>query len=164
MTISFQSRKQKGMQGEYEVRDLLQVEVNKIYEEWNSNLVLGIGRIEPPTLRRNLEQRRSGGSDLDGLSWLALEVKRQENDSMINQWWDQCKSAAVNDRGVYVKTPVLIWRQNHCPWRVRMFGFLIVIDKPGGTRVQLPVDINLQGFLAYFRARVISALGRSLNE
>jgi len=67
-------------------------------------------------LFRNLEQTRSGGHDIIGLDWLALEVKRQETLS-LDAWWQQTVQQAGESR-----VPVLIYRQSRQPWRVVMIG------------------------------------------
>lgn len=154
--------KAKGSHGEYEVRDLLQAQINEVYEQWNLNIVAGVGLKVPPILKRNLEQTRGVGYDLEGLPWLALEVKRQEqaNQSRMDDWWEQTKASAQDGLGSYVREPVLFYRKNHCPWRIRMFGYLIVRDAPGGERVKTIVDINLPAFLAYFRGRMLRELGK----
>jgi hypothetical protein len=86
---------------------------------------------------RNLEQVRGGGFDIVGLSWLALEIKRQENLS-LNSWWEQCERQAEG------RVPVLAYRQNNRPWRVRMPIHIY-------TNRTL-VDMSLEDFLDVFRS------------
>jgi hypothetical protein len=95
-------------------------------------------------MARNLMQTRNGGHDIVGLEWLALEVKHHETLN-ITQWWLQTKKQATNG-----KTPVLMYKQNNVKWRVMMFGYL----GAGSERVRCPVDISLEAFMAFFKARV----------
>lgn len=158
--------RQKGMGGEYEVRDMLQAVVDEVYREFNEKERLRLPDEKPPklldipVLKRNLEQTREGGSDIIGLDWAAIEVKRQETEK-VEQWWRQTKAAAVllDEEGnvvpgEYRKEPILIWRKNHMPWEARMLGYLAVAGDTKNGRVRSSVDINLPAFLAYFKLRV----------
>lgn len=134
----------KGKSGEREVIKLLQPVLDTEYQR--------VGKV-PPTLRRNLMQSYKGiqgydNHDLVGLEWLALEVKRQEANN-VNSWWEQ----AVEQAGEG-KEPVLFYRKNNAAWKVRMYGFLIGLRK----RVQCPVDIDVESFLAYLSIRVAEKL------
>ena len=71
----------KGKRGEREVVKVLQPTVNKVFEARG---------LEPPVMFRNQNQSFQGGYDIDGLPWLALEVKRQETLN-LNAWWGQAK-------------------------------------------------------------------------
>ncbi len=132
--------KAKGYRGEVEVMRIIETIVREEY---------GRRKMSPPELNRS-----PNGRDLRGIGWIAVEVKYRETMQM-NQWWDQCK----------VNTPkgsesVLIWRANYQPWRVRMFGYL----DAGDQRVRCPVDISLDAFCAWFRARLCCELDRALAE
>lgn len=173
--------KQKGMRGEYEIRDILQPHIEMVYR--------GFGIVEEniPQIRRNVDQVRDGGCDLEGIDWIAIEVKRVERDNLyhMNEWWDQCKRSAnqptkkeieanqgksmnqvlsspeppLPDDGVsFKREPVLVWRKNWCPWNVRMFGYLLITDNPKAARVRTPVDISFEAFLEWFRIRLMSEL------
>lgn len=128
--------KTKGANAEREVAAILKPIVDKVYRD------LGI---EPPVIKRNLEQTRSGGYDLVGIDWMALEVKRQENLS-IPAWWRQTLRQAKPDQ-----LPVLIYRQNRKPWKVIMMGGIRVAS---GKWLKVRVDVSLQDFLRYFKARL----------
>lgn len=65
-------------------------------------------------VKRNLGAARDGGSDGDLESW-AIEVKRQEC-GFQQAWWDQAVAQA-KDKGAI---PVLAYRRNRQPWRVRI--------------------------------------------
>lgn len=63
--------------------------------------------------QRNLEQVRSGGSDIQ-IGRFRIEVKRQETLSM-DKWSKQIESAAgIGD------IPVVIYRRSREPWRVSL--------------------------------------------
>ena len=122
----------KGQRGEREAIAVLQPVVNEVYK--------AMAKV-PPELARNLSQTRNGGFDIEGLEWIALEIKRHET-TQLSQWWAQTKSQAGSER-----VPVLMWRKNGGKWSVRMFGFL----DAGGLRVRCPVDISIDAFLVYFK-------------
>jgi hypothetical protein len=94
----------KGQNGEREAIRLI--------ESWAAPVAATAG-IQPPELSRNLVQSRSGGYDVVGIDWLALEVKRHEN-LQVSQWWKQ----AVRQAGAE-QLPLLMYRQNRTPWRFR---------------------------------------------
>lgn len=129
----------KGKRGEREVVKLLQPIVDKVF---------GDRGLEIPKMFRNQNQSALGGYDIDGIDWLALEVKRQENLS-INSWWKQAVRQASMEQ-----VPVLIYKQNHKKWKVQMFGYLDC----GGMRVKTKVEITLEAFLIYFETRMVQVL------
>lgn len=130
----------KGKRGEREVVKLLQPVVDKVFEARG---------IEPPVLYRNQNQSFQGGYDIDGIDWLALEVKRQETLN-INKWWEQAKSQASKDQ-----VPVLIFRQNGSrKWRVIMFGYLAV----GKVRIKTRVEITQEAFFIYLETKMSEVL------
>lgn len=123
----------KGKRGEREVIDLLQPVVNQVYESHD---------MEPPTLQRNTLQSDSGGFDIVGLEWIALEVKRveQRNAANIDKWWQQtCRQA----KGA---CPVLIYRGNNQPWTIVMYGFVCA-----PCLVSCVVRVDLDTFMRWFR-------------
>ena len=97
--------KVKGASGEREAISVLQPIVTTIYT--------GYG-LEPPVLERNLEQTRGGGYDINGLPWLALEIKRVEV-LALDKWWRQTTKQAAPDQ-----VPCLMYRQNRKPWRYQI--------------------------------------------
>lgn len=120
----------KGQRGEREAIKVLQPIVDS---------VLGEGVAE---LERNLDQWRSGGFDIHGLEWMALEVKRQESKN-LDSWWRQTVKQAGEDR-----VPVLMWRQNNNPWRFRVRTNVVT----GGWSIgPLDVDMERGPFEVWFR-------------
>lgn len=139
--MSGRSSKSKGYRGEVEVIGLLLEIISEVYR---------LKGVPIPELTRS-----PNGRDIRGIPWLAIEVKRHEptvgypevTQSQIKQWWEQAKSQASA-----TQTPVLFYRANHQPWRIRMYGYL----QAGEGRVRCPVDINLDIFNVWFRAKLNS--------
>lgn len=137
MTITPQSRRAKGRAGEQEVlarmSNIMRMEYANRGFPWPEQGILKRG----PT-----------GKDIVGLKWLAPEVKRHEqcNDFHIEMWWAQAKKNAPEG-----SEPVLMWRPNHSPWHVRMFGRL---NLPSGGAIRCPVDITIEDFELWFLHRL----------
>lgn len=99
-------------------------------------------------IQRNQNQSAVGGCDLTNVFGMSVEVKRQEQVS-LGTWWKQCVDAAKRND----ELPVLIWRQNRKPWRVRTYGWLAL---PGGepgqyTRQKMIVaDFDVDTFKVWF--------------
>lgn len=162
----------KGRRGEQEVVKLLQPLVDAAFamarehysawvgEEmvktgWTLEKTLRETGLATPQLIRNLNQAHSGGHDIHGLKWLALEVKRQENVGMMGSWWAQTLTQAGKCGADAV--PVLMHRQNgHREWRVR----LLVDIEVGKRRLKRTrVDINEATFLIWFTCELKKRLG-----
>ena len=83
------------------------------------------------TMTRNLDQTRSGGYDLNGIPWLAIEVKRQEK-LCLPAWWRQ----TINQTGDG-QIPCLVYRQNRKPWT-----WVVGYDKQVKTTAEFMVWLN----------------------
>lgn len=94
-------------------------------------------------VKRNTTQSDRGGADLVGIPGLAIEVKHHAKPA-LETWWKQCTRQA---RGK--ELPVLIWKTDHKPWRVRTWGALYV---PGSVSHCLVIDCSLEGFLEFYAA------------
>ena len=134
--------KSKGMSGEREVIMMLQAEIDK---------VVGERGVERVVLRRNLEQVRSGGADVEGLEWLEVEVKRRESED-VKKWWGQVSEAArvSGERRGAVVEPVLVWRENRGKWKVRM---RVGVEREGKLW-KVPGIVELEIFLWWFRGEI----------
>lgn len=95
-------------------------------------------------LERNLEQTRFGGADIYSLEPFAIEVKRCQQLS-INAWRKQAVRQVTDDNPV----PVLVFRQNRCPWRVQIAGTLLFKKKFGTVGW---VEISLGDFVQIAKA------------
>jgi hypothetical protein len=102
------------------------------------------------TIQRNQIQTAIGGSDLIGCYGLSVEVKRQETLS-VNTWWKQCETSAKRDNAI----PVLIYRQNKKPWRVRTY---ISMPLPEGHQMQAIAEIDWDTFRIWFTGWVKATL------
>ena len=97
-------------------------------------------------LKRNLEQVRGCGHDLEGLEayGMAVEVKRVEAKA-INSWWAQAVRQAEQAGGLI---PVLAWRQNRQPWRFRIRAWVHPAPVP------LDIDLEADEFRKWFLAQL----------
>jgi len=129
----------KGKRGEREAIKVLQPVIDKVF---------GDRGLEIPLLFRNQNQSALGGYDIDGIDWLALEIKRQETLN-INQWWKQIVKQASVDQ-----VPVLMYRQNNKKWKVQMYGYLDC----NGKRVKTKVEISIEAFLVFLETKMVQVL------
>lgn len=125
----------KGKRAEREIVKLLQPVVTKVY--------LAAGK-EPISLERNLMQSHKGGYDIEGLDWLAPEVKHHET-LQVNSWWQQTVRQAGVDR-----VPVLFYRQSRRPWLVRIRVNL----KLAKSVITMPGEISMEAFIIWFERRL----------
>ena len=138
----------KGMNGEREVIHLLKPIVDKVYKKHAAEI---------PLLERNTLQCNQGGSDIAGLFWLALEVKRQERLNLLD-WWEQSLQSTKAGQ-----TTVLLYRQDRGKWRAQLHGALVLnlqhVDNLSNDLVLqraviTKVDITIEDFLAWFENKV----------
>ena len=144
---------QKGKRGERDVAKILNPVLVKVCEEYG---------IKPWQLARNLKQTQEGGFDLDGVSWLAVEVKwHQVIQGKVTGWWRQCcKQAgplwADREPGCptsaprHEREPVLIYKANGTKWHVRMF---MRAEIAPGRRLRFEADISMDNFLIWLARR-----------
>ncbi len=126
----------KGKQGERESIKFLQPTVDQVYAH------LGL---DAPQLFRNQNQSALGGYDIDGLPWLALEIKRQEQLS-INAWWKQVNKACAEGQ-----VPVVMFRQNRKKWR---FLTNVWLHTGGRGHIMVRAELSPEDFLEWFKDRV----------
>src|SRR5690349_15692057 len=128
--------RQKGAEGERQVYKML----NSIIVEVMTSLAYPAEEIEKAKtmVQRNQNQSAVGGNDLSNTFGMSFEIKRQEQ-LAIPEWWRQtCKAAEKNN-----ELPVLMFRQNNRPWRIRTYGFLHAPAHGGGwTSVQAVVEFD----------------------
>lgn len=104
----------KGQRGEREAAALLMGWAKDVVEAVRS-LPDGAERLlDDVVLVRNLMQSRAGGYDIDGLPWLALEVKRHETLS-VPAWWRQ-----TLDQTGKGQVACLMYRMNRTQWRFKV--------------------------------------------
>ncbi len=134
----------KGQNGERDVCAFLQTGVDEVYQ---------FLKLEPPAMHRNLQQTQNGGFDIAGLPWIAIEVKHHATvtNSKLREWWEQTLKQAGDSF-----EPVLIYRSNRSPFRVRMFQTCHVSNK----QIKMQVDISANDFMKWFRWRLYFELGK----
>lgn len=131
---------QKGKRAERQVAQIL----NPILER----ACLNAG-CELQKLKRNVEQTQVGGFDLDGLDWIAIEVKHCQT-LCLPAWWRQAVEQAGSNR-----IPVLIYKKHGDKWRVRMLWL-----QPVPAEGVALVDISMDDFLVWFEARATFELAK----
>ena len=146
--------RQKGAEGEREVVRLLNGIIAQVMMELGYSLA-EIGN-QLQDVQRNQNQSAVGGCDLSNTFGIAIEVKRQEQLS-VNSWWAQCKASAdkLNE------LPLLIYRQNRKPWRIRTYAWLPMPANSEGMydrQLRAVVDFELEVFKEWFAAWVRAKL------
>lgn len=138
----------KGQNGEREVADMLNFIIYSVMKDLGyseAECLEGMG-----TVQRNQNQSAVGGNDLTDTFGMSIEVKRQEQLS-VGTWWQQCLDAAKPKN----LCPVLMYRQNRKPWRVRTYAWLHVSH----TKQQAAlVEIDIDTFKAWFKEWVTAKL------
>jgi hypothetical protein len=138
----------KGKTGEREVADAMNYCIYLAMKDLGhtqEECLLGM-----KTIQRNQIQTAIGGSDLIGCYGLSVEVKRQETLN-VNTWWKQCQVSALRDNAI----PVLIYRQNKKPWRVRTYTMMPL---PDGHQMQTVSEIDWETFRIWFTGWVKATL------
>lgn len=136
----------KGAEGEREIAKLLNgiiVEVMTAMAFSAEDITAAAGSVQ-----RNQNQSAVGGCDLTNVFGMAVEVKRQEV-LAIPEWWRQTVKAAERNN----ELPVLIYRQNRKPWRVRTYGWLMLPGSAPGewNRQQMAVcEFDIDTFKTWF--------------
>ena len=138
--------RQKGASGEREVAKMLNAIVVRVMTE----LGCDPDKIEAAQtgVQRNQNQSAVGGCDLTNVFGMSVEVKRQENLS-LPAWWRQCEQAAERNR----ELPVLIYRQNRKPWRVRTYAWLVLPGVQAGQwdrKTRVLADFSEDDFKQWF--------------
>lgn len=129
----------KGQVGEREVADLLNAGV------FRATGVYG-------DFKRNLQQTQDGGFDLcsEAFPFFAIEVKRVESltPALVESYWAQAKRQATVTAGKAL-LPILIYRQNRRPWRVRTYGQLA-----WDAERSVVVEVSVEAFTLWFEAQI----------
>jgi len=75
-------------------------------------------------LHRNLSQTRDAGHDLDGIDWMALEIKNQKV-LKTGEWWRQTIAQASGSE----KVPVLAYKIPYSGWRI-IVPLMLIMEGP----------------------------------
>ena len=89
-------------------------------------------------LKRNLNQTREGGADVEGCSPFVIEIKRCEK-LEHKKWWRQVKAAVTHPEDI----PTVAFRQNKKPWRFLIPSSLTGIDDDGFMEVDEDIWLKL---------------------
>lgn len=127
----------KGQRAEREIVKILQPVIDEVSRE---------AGVPSPQLQRNTIQSDKGGYDLVGLAWLAPEVKHCETFQLEN-WWKQTLRQAKPEQ-----VPVLFYRRNQIPFRVRMLGTVW----HEADYHDCVCDISIDDFIKWFRLKLKS--------
>lgn len=134
----------KGQTGEREIADMLNFIIYTTMGE------LGFTEEEClkgfKTVQRNQLQSAIGGNDLTNCYGLSIEIKRQEQ-LAVGTWWKQCVASAQREKEI----PVLMYRQNRKPWKVRTYVWLALHD---GSALQVEAEFDIETFKTWFAQQV----------
>lgn len=131
----------KGKEGEREVARVMNAIILELLKKHDLPIP------ERDVVQRNQNQSAVGGSDLSNTFGLCVEIKRQEQLS-VNTWWKQTLEAARHNG----ETPVLIFRQNHKPWRVVTMAWLPLPAGDGSwASTNARVEFDWDTFQQWFR-------------
>lgn len=147
----------KGKAGELEVMRELQIALTLAYGQMHAaGYPVGIA----PNLQRNTLATAHGGCDIHGIEWAAIEVKRAEV-LQLEAWWIQTLRQARKGQ-----VPVLIYRQSHKNWRVRLPGALEISppDVTSHHALKCQCEISFPDFLNWFRRRAMYELAKRHNR
>jgi hypothetical protein len=172
----------KGQRAERDVANRLNVVVERVC------LRLGV---DFQKLKRNLAQTQQGGFDLEGVDWIAIEVKHQAK-PLMNSWWEQTLRQAGpkpqdTATGVLHTSPQggsptslqggaghhyrgvggLYRREPVLIWKItggqwRVRMFGRLEIEPG-RRLRVVTDISMDDFLAWFERRLEVEIKNALS-
>jgi hypothetical protein len=125
--------REKGKEGEREIVRLLRQELKDLWD------------VEE--IRRNHQQAEKGGSDLVGVPFFAIEVKRYKvnpGKKGLEDWWKQACGQAIDEEA----EPVLIFRPDRGRWRV------MLTVCPFNGDAYMPAVLEWDQFVGYLRGRL----------
>lgn len=132
----------KGAQGERDVLNAFRDIMRNMEDELTAQGHVFVARSDFAT-RKRLE-RGTSNRDIGNIPIISIEVKRNENLN-VNAAWQQAVRQA--DGGLL---PVLVYRYNREPWRVRTWAALTHYDGSGRVVEYAVAEVALIDFLPYF--------------
>lgn len=132
----------KGAQGERDVLNSFRDAMREVEAALVAEGVPFVARSDFAT-RKRLE-RGTSSRDIGNVPIISIEVKRNEKLN-VNAAWEQAMRQA--DGGLL---PVLVYRYNREPWRVRTWGALTSYDGTGTVVSYAVSEVSLVDFLSYF--------------
>lgn len=132
----------KGAQGERDVLNAFRDIMRDVEDELKEKGLVFVARSDFAT-RKRLE-RGTSNRDIGNIPIISIEVKRNEKLNVKGAWEQAVRQA---DGGLL---PVLVYRYNREPWRVRTWGALTHYDGSGAVVHYAVSEVSLVDFLAYF--------------
>lgn len=132
----------KGAQGERDVLNAFRDIMRNVETELTEQGVAIVARSDFATRKRI--ERGTSNRDIGNIPIISIEVKRNESLN-VNAAWEQAVRQA--DGGLL---PVLVYRFNREPWRVRTWGALTSYDGTGKIVAYVVSEVSLVDFLSYF--------------
>ena len=144
--------RQKGAEGEREVIKILTALTLEVLNDMDAPAETREKVMK--MIQRNQNQTAVGGNDLTNTFGLSIEVKRQETLS-VGTWWAQCVAAAKRNN----ELPVLMYRQNRKPWKIRTHVFLTLPAANGGWQYTATIGtLEMDEFKDWFKKWVKAQL------
>lgn len=131
----------KGAAGEREVLTAFRSVMMNVEEQLKDEGLTFVARSDFAT-RKRIEKGTSN-RDLGNIPLISIEVKRNENLNVAKAWEQAVRQA---DKLL----PVLVYRYNREPWRVRTTAALI--NPNGSPALYVVGEVSLPDFLTYFSA------------
>lgn len=132
----------KGAQGERDVLNAFRDIMRNVEDELKDQGHTFVARSDFAT-RKRLE-RGTSNRDIGNIPIISIEVKRNENLNVKAAWEQSVRQA---DGGLL---PVLVYRYNREPWRVRTWAALTHYDGSGRVVHYAVSEVALVDFLPYF--------------
>lgn len=129
----------KGADGEREVLNAFRDVMRNVEEQLTAKGLTFVARSDFTT-RKRIEKGTSN-RDLGNIPLISIEVKRHEKLNIAKAWEQAVRQAES-------LLPVLVYRSNNRPWKVRTTAALIY---PNGVSCRFVVaEVSLSDFLGYF--------------
>lgn len=136
--------REKGARAEREIVAILHNLMAKIEGEVATSH--GIEATHSENVRRTAKPMFSKGRDVEGVPELCIEIKHVEA-NLIEKHWEQClRQQKEPPAGRF---PVLFYKKNHRPWRVRTY---VSLQNPQRSVVMrwIVADYDLTEFMAWY--------------
>lgn len=132
----------KGANGERDVLNAFREAMRAVEAELEGIGLKVVARSEFAT-RKRLE-RGTSSRDIGNIPIISIEVKRQEKLNLPKAWEQTLRQATGG------LLPVLVYRYNREPWRVRTYVGLTSADGTGRIVQYVVAEVTLVDFLPYF--------------
>lgn len=135
--------REKGARAEREIAKFFAELMEKIEAEVLASH--GITSEQSTEVRRTAKPMFSSGQDIAGVPGLSIEVKHVQA-NLVDKHWEQCKKQAGSN---VLHFPVLFYKKDRYPWRVRSFASL---QNPAASKVDrwIVANYELWEFLSWY--------------